>query len=80
MNVVGPGEPLEPVSSRLTPSVDSWVRAFRGTVMVPLLSGDDPLTLTQVAAWLTERAPGMRPGHAATSRSRTSPGPDLARR
>ncbi|MHB9855842.1 hypothetical protein ACSYGO_42275 [Streptomyces krungchingensis] len=60
MNVVGPGEPLEPVSSGLTPSVDSWVRVFRGTVMVPLLSGDDPLTLAQVAAWLTERAPGMR--------------------
>ncbi|MEU1199649.1 hypothetical protein ABZ446_25950 [Streptomyces sp. NPDC005813] len=60
MNVVGPGEPLEPVSSGLTPSVDSWVRAFRSTVMVPLLSGDEPLTLAQVAAWLTARAPGLR--------------------
>ncbi|GAA5020600.1 hypothetical protein [Streptomyces siamensis] len=60
MNVVGPGEPLEPVSSDLAPSVDSWVRAFRSTVMVPLLSGDEPLTLAQVAAWLTARAPGTR--------------------
>ncbi|MER5385548.1 hypothetical protein ABT040_35735 [Streptomyces sp. NPDC002688] len=72
MNVARPGRPLRPVDKDLAAPVESWVNAFRRSVVAPLLEGDDPWTLEQVSGWLKQRAPvetgEQKPGRAGADR------------
>ncbi|WP_331722785.1 PQQ-binding-like beta-propeller repeat protein (plasmid) [Streptomyces canus] len=52
-----PGRPVEPIGEDLPGEVREWVKALRATVFQPLMSGEQPLKLRDIAQHLQQVAP-----------------------
>jgi outer membrane protein assembly factor BamB len=52
-----PGRPVEPIGEDLPSGVREWVKALRATVFQPLMSGEHPLKLRDIAQHLQRMAP-----------------------
>ncbi|MGW1563367.1 hypothetical protein ACWCQ1_43820 [Streptomyces sp. NPDC002144] len=57
MNMARPGRPLKPIDDNLPAPVYAWAAAVRRTVFLPLLSGEQPLTIRAIARRLEALAP-----------------------